>query len=152
VYDTPLIVGETILAYSIDVDQKHNLVIVKFWGLLDASGFEEELTAVDSMGPFGEHYRALQIYHEHAQYTVSADLLREAARQRSVGKSPKQLPLHPKGKRVTVAPTDIIFGLNRLLAAELYGSGAEYTIVRTITEAASELGMQVADIDASFPV
>ena len=140
------------MPFSIKVDQKHHLLIIKFWGVVDASGFEEELTALDSMGPFDEHYRALQIYHEHVQYNVSAALLRDAARTRSEGESPKQLPLHPKAKRVTVAPTDLIFGLNRLLAAELYRSGAEYTIVRTITEAAAELGMDVADIDASFPV
>jgi hypothetical protein len=146
----PFIFDETIVPYSIDVDQQHHLVIAKFWGVFGSNELEDELAEMDRMGPFDNRYRLLNVFAELMQYAASTDALRNTARERTGLKWPEKRPFHPRTKRVIVAPTDTIFGLARLYDAEAYND--ELTVVRTITEAAAELGMDVADIDMTFPV
>jgi hypothetical protein len=140
------------LPFSIEVDQKHFLVILKVWGVLEPTEYKAHIIAVKDLGPFDEQYRLLRLPHEHVKIDVPTDQIRSQARLLSKWRWPEQLAFHPKAKRVFVAPTNLAFGLNRLYGAELFQSGVEFTIVRTITEAAAELGMDVADIDVSFPV
>ena len=83
---------------------------------------------------------------------MTADQLRSVAHQRSGELGPKQLPFDLKAKRVMVAPVAVAFGLSRLYNSEFQKSGAELTVVRTITEAAAELCIEPADIDVTFPV
>lgn len=137
------------MPFSIEIDHKQHLVIAKFWGVFDSSEFEEELAAMDRLGPFNESYRLLHAFSELVQYVVSTDALRNAARRRSEWKWPEKLPFHPDAKRVIFAASDLVFGLARLYDTETYKE--EFTVVRTIAEAAAELAMDVADIDASFP-
>jgi hypothetical protein len=127
-------------------------VIVKYWGLFDLNTFEEELAALGGMGPFDDRYRRLTVFDEHLQIGVSTDQLRSMAQQRSKGLRCKQLPFHPKAKRVIVAPSDLAFGLSRLYGGEVPSTDIQHTVVRPINEAAAELGMDAADIDTSFPV
>ena len=124
---------------------------LKFWGVVDLKDFEDAMAALDGLGPFDKRYRYLQVFQEHLKLDVSADQIRSVAHQRSEGLQPKQLPFHPKAKRVMLAPTALSFGLSRLYDAEFYKSGAELTVVRSVTEAAAELGMAAADIDVTFP-
>jgi hypothetical protein len=140
------------LPFSIEIDQKRYLVIVKYWGIFDLKALEEELAALDGMGPFDDRYRRLTVFDEHLQIVVSTDQLRSMAQQRSKGLRWKQLPFHPKAKRVIVAPFELAFGLARLYGGEVANTDIQHTVVRTITEAAAELGMDAADLDTSFPV
>jgi hypothetical protein len=140
------------LPFAIEVDQKHILVIVKYWGLFDLNTFEEELAAIDGMGPFDHRYRLLTVFDEHLQVGASTEQLRSVAQQRFKGLRSKQLPFHPKAKRVILAPSDLVFGLARLYGVEVANTDIQHSVVRTITEAAAELGMAAADIDTSFPV
>ena len=140
------------MPYSIDIDHKHHLVIAKVWGTFNSDGFKEALDTLDRMGPFDESYRLLEVFHELTKITVPANELRVVANRRSEATWPEKAALHPNAKRVVLAPTDFIFGVNRLYDAEAYSSGLQFSIVRTITEAAAELGMDAADIDMSFPV
>jgi hypothetical protein len=84
------------------------------------------------------------------RYTVSTDALRHVVRRRTGYKWAEKLSFHPNAKRVIVAPTDTTYGLARLYDTETYKQDS--IVVPTITEAAAELGMDVADTDTSFPV
>ena len=131
------------MSFSIQIDEKFHLVVVKLWGMLDASGFENYLMALEDMGPFDLPYALLVLLHEDLQIETPTSDVRLAAKRRE--------EFSPDAKRVIVAPGRLAFGLSRLYGAEVTNQAVRFAVFYNIAEAAAALEVNPADIDLAFP-
>ncbi len=125
------------MAYSIEIDDVHALVIVKFWDLFDSAGFLDYLAELEASGPFADHFNLFLIFHEHTRFSIeSDDIRRQAQRKPTFSKD---------ARRVVVAPSDMAFGLSRLYGLEAPTASDQYSTVKHISEALTLLNLNPAE-------
>lgn len=132
------------MSYVIDIDTLNNLVIAKYWGVMDSAEFLDYIIEMENLGPFRAPYQLLLLLHRDLKLTVTTEAVRAAAQRVEV--------FSENAARVIVAPGSLSYGLSRLFSLDSVTASSRYSVVKRVSDARIILGANEAVLNLEFDI
>jgi len=117
---------------NVSVDRNRKLVITTYSGDVTDADVARQVSQIRELAPYGPAYRAITDFTQVTQFNISSSEIRSVA----VSESPLG-----EARRVMVAPSDVAYGTSRMFQALASRTRPHITVVRTLAEAYSSLGI-----------
>ena len=114
------------------VDRSKKLVISTYSGDVTDTDVSRQISQIREQAPYGPAYRAITDFTQVTQFNISSSQIRAVAQSES--------PL-AEAQRVMVAPADEVYGTSRMFQSLASRTRPNITVVRTLAEAYSALGL-----------
>jgi hypothetical protein len=130
------------MSHTIKILKDDQLVLAQIWGQMDNEAFTQYIDQTESFGQFPDSYRLLLVIDPNTDFKVETQVIRDLSRRARV--------FGINSARVIVASSSLGFGLSRLYSLAAPTAGDQYTVVRSIDEAAEILALEVPIIEANL--
>lgn len=117
---------------QVAVDRSKKLVVTTYSGDVSDADVARQISQIKDQAPYGPAYRAITDFTQVTLFNISPNEIRSVAESQS--------PL-AEAQRVIVAPSDEVYGTSRMFQSLASRTRPNITVVRSLAEAYSSLGI-----------